>query len=229
MLRFHNKTVTAALALIAGTTLVSPMPAKAAPASISAVPGAAAVALPPGPARLKNALLTADDLPRGYAPSNSGYLSTVSSFGTDTNICDHKIGSQKHTPTAQAVFIRGMPGPMLFETLSVTGARTARAIVTGIAAAPRLCKSVNDSSAGPGMQAQLQFFPLRAPRLGDASSGMRFIVRPAATNLVIQGKLISVARGNVAVTILLINSANRDQRELNLVATTAIRKLDRVM
>jgi hypothetical protein len=261
MPRFQNKTVTVALALIAGTALVSPVPASAAPTSSETLSGVAladaalssetlsgvalsgvaladvalsgptvaSVALPPGPGRLAEALLTANDLPRGYAPSSSGYLSSVSSLGADTNICDHKISSQNHTATAQAVFVRGLPGPMLFETLSATGARTARAIVTGIAAAPRLCKTFNAGSPGSGMQAQLQFFPLRAPRLGDASAGMRFVVRPAATNMVIQGKLISVARGDVAVTILIINAPDRGQRELNLVAATAIRKLDRVM
>jgi hypothetical protein len=177
-----------------------------------------------GPARLRAALLGARDLP-GYSPTTSGYVSTVSSLSTDTNICDHKVGSQAHTPSAQAAFIGGIPGPMLFETLSVTGARTARAIVAGIAAAPRLCRSFNGSAVG--MNTQLRISSAPAPRLGDASSAVRFVVRPAATTMVIEGNLISVARGNVAVTLIQINGGSR--REFETVAAAAIRKLDRVM
>jgi len=154
-------------------------------------------------------------------------MAIVSDLSTDTNICDHRI-SHGHTNTAQATFIRGIPGPMLFETLSATGPRTARAIVAGIAAAPRLCRNLHDASAA-GMAATLRLYPMRVPRLGDASAGLAFTMRPAAVNMTIQGKLISVARRGVTVTVLLVNSPRNDQRELNLIAAEAIRKLDRVL
>ncbi|WP_433306930.1 hypothetical protein ACQP2F_22120 [Actinoplanes sp. CA-030573] len=208
-------------------------PLQAAPASapLQAAPASAPfqAAPAPGPFQLRDALLDASDLPRGYAPSSSGYMSAVSDLSGDTNICDHRVASPGHSPTAQAVFLRGIPGPMLFETLTGTGPRTARAIVAGIAAAPRRCHAFNDGAPDGAMQSQLQLFPMRVPRLGDASSGIRFSVRPAATNLVIQGRLISIARRGVAVTIILINAGPHDQRDLNTIAAAAVRKLDRAL
>lgn len=239
MMKFRYKAVETAAGLIAGIALTVPagaLPASA--ASAAALPGAEVVAattaaapgsapaLPPSPMRLKAALLKASDLPRGYAPTTSDSLATVSQIGTDTNICDHRVTSHGPVSTAQAAFIRGLPGPMLFETLSATGPRTARAIVSGIAAAPRICRSIKGSH-GDGMD--MRIYPLRAPRLGDASAGVRFVIQPPATNMTISGSLISVARGSVAATILLINPQGGGQRELNQIATTAIRKLDHVL
>jgi hypothetical protein len=159
----------------------------------------------------------------------SGYTGTIAGMSTDTNICDHKISSHGQGATAQAAFIRGIPGPMVFETLTLTGPRTARAIVAGIASAPRLCKSFNDAP-GSSPASSLQLSPLRVPRLGDAASGVRFRLRPAGPmTLDIQGALISVARRGVSVTIVQVNGSRADQRELYRIALTAIRKLDRTM
>ncbi|MFF5288419.1 hypothetical protein [Paractinoplanes globisporus] len=215
---------------MAGLALAVPTTFSAAPAASAAVSDAAATeagGLRPGPIRLQDGLLSASDLPRGYSPAIGGTMAAVSDLGADSNICDHQVSSHGHVATAQATFIHGIPGPMLFETLSATGPRTARAIVAGIAAAPRLCKSFNDGVPGSAMRARLTISPLRVPRLGDASAGLSFMVRPAGVNMTIQGRLISVARRGVAVTILLVNSPQGNQRELNLIAATAIRKLDR--
>ncbi|WP_433381896.1 hypothetical protein ACQPZX_17935 [Actinoplanes sp. CA-142083] len=205
-------------------------PGTAAPGT--AAPGAAAPGaahLRPGLPRLQDALLAPADLPRGYAPTMSGYTGTIAGLSTDTNICDHKISSHGGGATAQAAFIRGIPGPMLFETLSATGPRTARAIVAGIAAAPRLCKSFNDAP-GSSVASGLQLVPLRVPRLGDASAAIRFRMRPAgAMGMDIRGTLISIARRGVSVTIVQVNGSRTDQREMYRVAITAIRKLDRAM
>jgi len=70
---------------------------------------------------------------------------------------------------------------------------------------------------------------LRVPRLGDASAGLAFTVRPAIAGLTIQGKLISVARRGITVTILLVDSPRDDRSELNVIAAGAIRKLDRTL
>jgi hypothetical protein len=189
---------------------------------LAAAPLAADAALP-RPVPLRNALLTAADLPGGYSSDASGSMAFVSDLATDTNICDRQV-SHGSVNTAQATFIRGIPGPMLFETLSATGPRMARAIVAGIAAAPHRCRNLNDA----GGAAVLRLSPMRVPRLGDAAAGLAFTVRPAAVNMTIQGRLISVARRGVTVTILLVNAPGKDQRSLNLIAATAIRKLDRV-
>jgi len=228
MLKFRYKSLRIASALMAGLALSAPVVAPvAALAANAARPAGPAAVVHPAPVHLQDALLTAADLPRGYSPSAGGSMAIVSDLSTDTNICDHRV-SHGHVNTAQATFIRGIPGPMLFETLSATGPRTARAIVAGIAAAPRLCKSFNDAS-GSGMASSLGLYPMRVPRLGDASAGLTFTVRPAAVNMTIQGKLISVARRGITVTILLVNSPRNDQRELNLIAANAIRKLDRAL
>jgi len=213
MLKFRYKSL-GIVAALAGFAIYAPAAGAASP-----------TALRPGPVHLQDALLTAADLPSGYAPNAGGSMAIVSDLSTDTNICDHRV-SHGQVNTAQAAFIRGIPGPMLFETLSATGPRTARAIVAGIATAPRRCKSFTDAG-GSGMAAALRLYPMRVPRLGDASAGLAFSVRPAAVNMTIQGKLISVARRGITVTILLVNSARNDQRELYLIAAEAIRKLDR--
>jgi len=207
MLKFRYKSLWMVSALMAG---------------IAILPPAAAAGLP-GPVHLQDALLTAADLPSGYAPNAGGSMAIVSDLSTDTNICDHRV-SHGHANTAQAAFLGGIPGPMLFETLSVTGPRTARAIVAGIASAPRRCKSLNSGTA-----AGLRLYPMRVPRLGDASAGLAFTVRPAAVTMTIQGKLISVARRGITVTILLVDSPRDDRSELNVIAAGAIRKLDRTL
>jgi hypothetical protein len=216
MLKFRYNSLGIVAAVVAGLAIFVPAADASPPA-----------ALRPGPVHLQDALLTAADLPSGYAPAAGGSMAIVSDLSTDTNICDHRV-AHGHTNTAQAAFLRGIPGPMLFETLSATGPRTARAIVAGIAAAPRRCKSFTDAD-GSGMAAALRLYPMRVPRLGDASAGLAFSVRPAAVNMTIQGKLISVARRGITVTILLVNSARDDQRELYLIAAEAIRKLDRTV
>src|SRR4051794_24483137 len=137
MLKFRYKSLRMVSVLIAGLTLAAPV---AAPAANAALPDRPPTVVHLVPVHLRNALLTAADLPRGYAPNASGSMALVSDLSTDTNICDHRV-SHGHASTAQATFIRGIPGPMLFETLSATGPRTARAIVAGIAAAPRLCRN----------------------------------------------------------------------------------------
>jgi hypothetical protein len=224
MPKFQHKTVRVASALVSGLALLAP----AATPAVAALPTTttAAVVRPATP-RLQDALLTAADLPRGYAPTMSGYMGTIAGLSTDTNICDHKISSSGAGTTAQAAFIQGIPGPMLFETLTATGPRAARAIVAGIAAAPRLCKSFGQ---GPGSSpaSGLELAPLRVPRLGDAASGIQFRLRPAGPMaMTIQGKLISIARRGVSVTIVQVNPARNDRHGLNRIALTAIRKLDR--
>jgi hypothetical protein len=234
MLKFRYKSLRIAAALMAGLAVpaavaapamagVAVPAAAAAPAATAALPEPAAV-VHPAPAHLQNALLTAADLPPGYSPNAGGSTALVAGLSTDTNICDHQV-SHGQVRTAQAAFVRGIPGPMLFETLSATGPRTARAIVAGIAAAPRLCRNFNDA----GGAAILRLYPMRAPRLGDASAGLAFTVRPAAVTMTIHGRLVAVARRGVTVTIVLVNSPRNDQRELNLIAAGAIRKLDRVL
>ncbi|MCU7726949.1 hypothetical protein ODJ79_24750 [Actinoplanes sp. KI2] len=222
MLRFRYKALRAATALVLGIGLTTPI----------AAPAANAAAGQPGPIQLQNALLTAADLPKGYLPHASSSTRLVSNVASDTNICDHKI-PQSHVNLATTSFIR-VPGPMMFETLSETGPSAARAIVAAIATAPRLCRNVHNvrGSAIAGnlhLSANLHLTALRVPRLGDASAALAFTVRPAGLNTTVQGKLISVARGSVTVTILLLNTPRNDQRELNLIATTAVRKLDRVL
>ena len=211
MLKFRYKSLWMVSALMAG---------------IAILPPAAAAGLP-GPVHLQDALLTAADLPSGYAPNAGGSMAIVSDLSTDTNICDHRV-SHGHANTAQAAFLGGIPGPMLFETLSATGPRTARAIVAGIASAPRRCRNFNDAG-GTGMASALRLSPLRVPHLGDASAGLAFTVRPAAVTMTIQGKLISVARRGITVTILLVDSPRDDRSELNVIAAGAIRKLDRTL
>ncbi|MET3424491.1 hypothetical protein BJ973_003703 [Actinoplanes tereljensis] len=185
----------------------------------------------PRPRRLTAALLTIKDLPEGYQPlvGTTG-TSMMGDISTDADICDKRVGPTVGIPkseTANAGFSKN-GGPMLFESLTVTGPRTAHALVAGLASAPRLCPSMLTTVPSSGQQARLRIRPLRVPRLGDAAAGLAFSVTFPALKLTVQGKLITVAHRDVALTIMVIGVPATSPREANAITAAAVRKLQRM-
>jgi len=69
--------------------------------------------------------------------------------------------------------------------------------------------------------------PLRVPRLGDASSGVKVVMRMPEPNPTMHGKMVVVAWRDVSVTLVVMGSAKPDQHEVEKIAATALRKLKR--
>jgi hypothetical protein len=239
MPKIGYKSVKLAVTVAAGLALTTPVPAVASPPA-PAAPGAPATASAPAlaplsvasrPKRLIAALLAPADLPPGYRPLvGSTGTSMMGDISTDADICDQRIATSPgihRSETAGVAFSRD-GGPMLFENLTVTGPRSARAIVAGVASAPRLCPSVLTSLPSSGQQARLLIRPLRVPRLGDAAAGVAFTVTFPALNLTVQGKMITVAYRDVATTIMLIGVPQTSPREATAIAAAAVRKLHRI-
>ncbi|WP_213004310.1 hypothetical protein [Paractinoplanes toevensis] len=184
------------------------------------------------PKRLTAALLATTDLPPGYQPMlGSTGTSMMGDISTDADICDHRVATSagiRKSETAGVAFTRTGGGPMLFESLTVTGPRAARALVAGVASAPRLCPSVLTSIPSSGQRARLLIRPLRVPRLGDAAAGVAFTVTFPAVNLTVQGKMITVAYRDVATTIMLIGVPQTSPREATAIAAAAVHKLQRI-
>lgn len=231
MLKSRYKTLKAAVVVTAGLAIATPMPAIASSAGSSPAEEAAAasapalvpVAVSPAPKRLKSALLAEKDLP-GYQLLFDDNGTSAADINTDVDSCDQRPGTKAgRTETAEISFVKDGFGPLLIENLTVTGPGPARAMIAGLAAAPRKCPTVKLKLFGQAVTMKLT--PLRVPRLGDAAAGIAFMVKLPDRKTPEPGKLIAVAYQGVVVNILLTGTHQPGPSEATAIATTAVRKL----
>jgi hypothetical protein len=64
------------------------------------------------------------------------------------------------------------------------------------------------------------------PRLGDASTGLRFVVRMGREGLAVDGKAIVVADHGVSVTIVSVGMNRTGHPRVEKIAATSVEKLD---
>jgi len=114
----------------------------------------------------------------------------------------------------------------MYELLAVTGARNAQAAVAETATASRVCPPVLVDDSGSVLTAS--YLPMAAPRLGDASAGIRFVMRTRGTQHVVYYRdAIVVAWRGVYATVASSSTSEPDRRELENIARTAVQKLGR--
>jgi hypothetical protein len=225
----RNLTITVALTL--ATVLALPS-AGAAGGPSAARPGHAAVQLPPPPGepageRLSAALLTATEAPAGFTPQLDAVDDLFARIPAEIAACG--AGARVPAGTVYREYVRG-PGDeeLLVETLAEPGADAARAAVARIAAVLPACTSF--TRAAGELPTDLGFalspYPL-APKIGDASAAVSFVMTAPTLKLTVKGRLLASAVGKAQVTVLLMTETDPKVADLEAAARTAVGKLSR--
>jgi hypothetical protein len=175
--------------------------------------------------RLKASLLTVSDLPTGYAallePSSDDSTAAV-------DACNEPVKpapTGKPADNAQVMFLRADDTTIVYESLKAVGKKAARAVVADYADAPRRCPTITVDDGGS--KVRMTQSALRIPRLGDASTGVQFVMDMPKPTPKMHGKMVVVAWRDLSVTLLVISMTKPDQQELEKVAATALGKLRR--
>ncbi|GIE85212.1 hypothetical protein [Actinoplanes regularis] len=126
--------------------------------------------------------------------------------------------------SVRAAFMKGDPGPILLEVINPAGDRSA-AIVDAVAEAPRRCPIYEEGKPGSSGALHMATLPLDVPKFGDKSAGVRFEVELTNPRATVHGKMVAVSVGGVAVTVLLANLEDPDQKELVAIAEAAVQKI----
>jgi len=137
---------------------------------------------------LKRALLGSSDLPAGYTRANAPFEAWVdippTNFGESCPPSTPTVAWNR-THAAVAAFVKWPGGPTeMYELLVVTGSRNARAAVAETATASQICPPVVVENFGSQMT--VSYFPMPAPRLGDASAGIRYVMRTSGPQHVVE-------------------------------------------
>jgi hypothetical protein len=225
-------TFTAAVTL--STVLALPSAGLAAPpgAPTPVPPGGAAV-LPPPPddpdgEPLTAALLAAGDLPSGFASQQGAVDDLFARIPAEIAAC----GKAARVPagTVYREYVRG-PGEeeLLVETLAEPGAGAARAAVAKIAGVLPGCPSFTRAAGELPVDMRFALSPYpRAPKIGDASAAVSFVMTVPTMKLTVKGRLLAAAVGTAHVTVLLMTEADLRVADLEAAARTAVGKLPRV-
>ena len=244
MPKLGYKTLKAAIAVIASLITVAPAPAIASPAAFSPASAASVAGSSPAsaasvaafspasaasvavPKRLKSALLAERNLP-GFQLlfDDAGIL--VADINADATFCDQRPSAKpSKAEVAEISFVKDDFGPVLIENLTATGPAAARAVVAGLAAAPRKCPTLKLKLFGE--PATMKLSPLRVPRLGEAAAGVGFTLKLPGLKSPAPGTLIAVAHHGVVLNILIVGDERLSPSRTNAVVTTAVGKLQRI-
>ncbi|BEL02549.1 hypothetical protein Q0Z83_007400 [Actinoplanes sichuanensis] len=219
------------LALTATTlAAVLTLPA-AAQAAAPGEPWPVAVAvLPPPPDepasdRLTALLLAAGDLPTGFQPQTGAADDLFARIPAEIAACGK--GARVPAGTVYREYVRG-PGDedLLVETLAEPGAQAARAAVAKIAGALPGCASFTRAPGELPMELKFALTPYpRAPKIGDASAAVSFVMTVPTLSLTVKGRLLAAAAGKAQVTVLLMTEADPKVADLEAAARSAADKL----
>ncbi|MEU7908920.1 hypothetical protein [Actinoplanes sp. NPDC049118] len=217
----------AAIAVSAGIGLSATAVDAAASPRVAASPASAARtshAEQPGrlSKRLLDALLTKSDLPAGFATLTDPAKADPSTV----DACNKPIKPApdgKPADSVQVMFMKEKDNTVLFESLTATGDKAARAVVADYADAPRRCRAITLDKGDD--EIRMTQFPLRVPRLGDAATGIRFVMKMKEPETTMHGKMVVVASGDISATIMVLGLTKPDQGEVEKIAAAAVEKL----
>ena len=183
------------------------------------------------PKSLKASLLFLSNLPAGYqrvGNPTDAWLNIPPAFFDECQALTSTAtpaDTGRRTHVAVAAFARDQEETVLIELLAVTGDRIARAAVASTAAAWRRCPTSVISEADPRMT--ISHYRMKVPRLGDASAGVRYVLRMGNPEQVSHAMAITVALRGVYLKILVLGKNEPDSRELDRIARIAVAKLKR--
>ncbi|MFI1987710.1 hypothetical protein [Actinoplanes sp. NPDC020271] len=138
-----------------------------------------------------------------------------------------KAGNKKDSGTVRVAFMKGETGPVLIEAIDPAGDRAAQAVVDAVADAPRRCPAYDEGTPGTPDALHMATYPLQVPKFGNRTAGVRFEVDLNSPRVTVHGKMIAVSVRGVALTVLLANLEQPDQRELEAITRAAVQKFDR--
>jgi hypothetical protein len=133
---------------------------------------------------------------------------------------------KKDGDTVRVAFMKGETGPVLIEAINPAGDRAAQAVVDAVADAPRRCPTYDEGKPGTPDALHMATYPLQVPKFGNRTAGVRFEVDLNSPRVTVHGKMIAVSMRGVALTVLLANLEQPDQRELEAITRTAVQKLE---
>jgi hypothetical protein len=225
-------TLTAAVTL--STVLAWPSAGLASPPGEPAsVRPAGAAVLPPPPddpdsERLSAMLLAAGDVPAGFTPQLDTADDLFARIPAEIAACGK--AARVAAGTVYREYVRG-PGDeeLLVETLAEPGAGAARAAVAKIAGVLPGCTSFTRAAGELPMDMgfALSPYPL-APKIGDASAAVSFVMTVPTLKLTVKGRLLAAAAGKAHVTVLLMTETDPKAADLEAAARTAVAKLPKV-
>ncbi|GAA4937857.1 hypothetical protein [Actinoplanes utahensis] len=211
--------LTAALSLT--TILGIPAPAVAAPP-----PEAVAVrGETPDRDRLSDALLGGRELPAGFTPQPDAIDDLFARIAGEITACG-KAGGLPET-TVYREFVRGAGDEeLLVQTVSAPGMKEARAAVAALGGVLPGCTAFTRAAGELPMEMRfaLSSYP-RAPKIGDATAGIAFVMTVPTLNLAVNGRLLAVAAGAAHTTVLLMTESSPKTADLEAAARTAVGKL----
>jgi hypothetical protein len=182
----------------------------------SAAPAAHAADAPNPP---RAALLTVDDLPRGYQSADD-WNDIVRAGEPDPDVCVNPVavGSVVNRPgiSAHTSFFRRGDGLLLYEILVDAGPAKARALVADVAAAPRRCPRVRIEDL------TLTVAKMSVPDLGVRASG---VLIETETRTPIRTRLIVFAEGGVTAIVMAVGVRDAGLRDMHMIALAAEQKL----
>jgi hypothetical protein len=202
---------------LAASGLAAAVPARTSSAALSPRVG------PPPDHKLKAALLSTADLPAGYQSMGDPEIIDLE-MDTNVDFCDDLRGNAApanviKVRSAVATFMRLPEGPALVETLSVTGAREARAVVAGVAAAPDRCPTIKQDGA------LITIKPVPLPGSIARAAGIRLEFHDPASKSDLRGSVIVIAHRDLLLVLSIASGSADDRRALEKVAAVAGRKL----
>ncbi|WP_433790166.1 hypothetical protein [Actinoplanes sp. CA-252034] len=200
-------------------TSTAPAPQKSA--------GAASVPPPDDPVaeRLTALLLAAGEAPTGFTLQTDAVDDLFARIPAEIAACGK--GARVPAGTVYREYVRGAgEEELLVETLAEPGGDAARAAVTTVAGVLPACTSF--TRAAGELPAEMGFalspYPL-APKIGDASAAVSFVMTVPALKLTVKGRLLAAAAGESYVTVLLMSEADPAVADLEAAARAAVTKL----
>lgn len=184
---------------------------------------------PDEPDPLTTALLTATEVPTGFTPQTSGVDDLFARIPAEVAACGRAVTGVP-AGTVYREYVRGpAEEELLVETLAEPGAVAARAAVTKLASVLPGCTSFTRASGQLPMELKFALTPYTpAPKIGDASAAVSFVMTVPTMNLTVNGRILAAAAGKSHVTALLMSEAAPKVADLEAAARAAVGKLPKV-
>jgi hypothetical protein len=201
--------------LLSACTGGAPAPPASPPAGADSAPAESASA-----GSLQAALLTASDLPPGFAVTNDP-TGTDTATGCPQLDTDVEQGARDH---AQVLFKAGALGPYIRERLVRLGPGEAQQRVSAIQSVAGSCAtfSTHDDTIGT---IEFTTSTLTIDKLGDATAAVRLTGHPTIADIVLYQDLVAVRRGG---TLLLISQVSYAAIDTDLTRSTARKAVEKL-
>jgi hypothetical protein len=169
---------------------------------------------------LQAALLTASDLPPGFAVTNDP-AGTAATTGCPPLDADVEQGARDH---AQVLFKAGALGPYIRERLIQLGPGDAQHHVSAVQSAASRCAtfSTHDDTVGT---IEFAVSALTIDKLADATAAVRLTGHPAIADIDLYQDLVAVRRGG---TLLLISQVGYASIDTDLTRSTARKAVEKL-